>query len=227
MPSTRGPPWVPMTAPMRPVRTSVAGEARRRSGRGTRRRRAPRRRTPRGARRPAPRTAGRAAPASAFLRVRCLPASSTWPPLMLISGLIDQQRAEQGLGAADAAALLEVVERVERGVDAGAGHQVVDQRHDLVDASCRLRPASAASSTMVPSAGGERAAVDDPHVDLALERPGRVAGRLDGGRQLAGEVDADDARRRPRRPACGTTCSKAPGAGAAVSGSASDSAMRR
>ena len=47
-------------------------------------------------------------------------------------GLDRQQRAEHRLGAADAAALLQVVERVEGAEHAGAGDQVVDQGHDLV-----------------------------------------------------------------------------------------------
>ena len=76
---------------------------------------------------------------SAFFRVRALPASSTLPEEMSRIGLIDSSDPTQGLGAADAPALLQVVERVERAEHVGARGQVVDQRDDLVGGRARRR----------------------------------------------------------------------------------------
>ena len=66
----------------------------------------------------------------AFDRVRTLPASSTTPSRTSITGLIDSIAAEQRLGAADPAALLEVLERVERAEELGAVAPVDDLGDD-------------------------------------------------------------------------------------------------
>ena len=66
-------------------------------------------------------------------------------------GLIDERRGEQRLGVADAAALLQVVERVEGAEHPGARGAVACQCLDLVESSRRRPRAVAHASTIVPS----------------------------------------------------------------------------
>ena len=69
----------------------------------------------------------------AFDRVRTLPASSTTPSRTSMTGLIDSIDAEQRLRVADAAALAEVLERVEGREEPGAVAAVDDLGDDRLE----------------------------------------------------------------------------------------------
>ena len=140
-PMTRGPPWVPITGPITPDPDLVARARSARAGRASRRRRARSRgATHRCSIAPASATLSRST-SSAFLRVRGLPASSTFPVEMSRIGLIDSSEPSERLGAADAAALLQVVEGVEGAEHVGARGQVLHERDDVVGRrAARRRP---------------------------------------------------------------------------------------
>ena len=138
-----------------------------------------------------------------------------------------QRRGEHRLGAADAAALLQVVERVER-----APH-----------AWCARRGRWRAAATVVERCArrGEPGAVGDdrcpsPSVQLRLsttctgthvgDAAGGELGALHRGRQRGAERDRRRCRSRRRRRGARYACSNWPGAGAAVSGSVGDAAHR-
>ena len=168
-PITRGPPWVPITGPMWPTRICVARVLRREEvehllhlgG------------EPVGDaqvldRRRASATLSRST-SRAFLRVRGLPASSTLPRRDVDDGLDRQQRAEQRLGAADAAALLEVVEGVERADDVGAARRGCSTSATTSSADAPPARGLGREQHLGAEARGDRARVDDPHVEVALD----------------------------------------------------------
>ena len=68
-----------------------------------------------------------------------------------MTGLMASSEPEQGLGAADPAALAEIVQRVDRAVDLHATHRVGGGRHHLVQAGAGRPPVCAASTTTSPS----------------------------------------------------------------------------
>jgi hypothetical protein len=86
-----------------------------------------------------------------------------------------EQRAEQGSGAADPAAPLQVLEPAEHAVDAGARDAVLGGGHQLVQAGTG-RGLLGGGDDEQPLAHGERVGVDDAHGD-AGERVGRCLGR--------------------------------------------------
>ncbi len=104
-----------------------------------------------------------------------------------------QRRGEQRLGVADAAALAQVVERVEGAEDARPGDEVAGELLDRVEAVAG-RSAFGARQGDRAEPQRHRAGVDDPDVD-ALGGAGGELGALQCRREGARQGDGDDAGR--------------------------------
>ena len=160
--------------------------------RGTRRRRARRRAARRSARR---RAAGTRSTMNrnALLRVRTLPASSTAPSIDRDDRLDRQHRAEHRPGAADAAALAQVLEGVERGEDVLALAPRLRPRARSCRGRRRRRARRGRVQHEVADPHRRALRVDDRDRAQPVERLGRDLRRLHRRRQLRGQVDAHDA----------------------------------
>ena len=102
-----------------------------------------------------------------------------------------EQSAHQRLGPSDAAAALEVVERLDAEVAVHALRELRAVRDDVLDRRARGEQALDAERAE-RGAGRRRARVD--HGDAIAERRGGEAGRLHRGRERAGDVHGDDVR---------------------------------
>ena len=129
-----------------------------------------------------------------------------------------ERRGEHRLGAADAAALLQVLERVERAEHAGAGGEVGGERGDLVEAAARGSALRAQAMAMVPTPSVTlRLSTTRTGITSATERAASSALCI-----VADSAPESETTTMPVAPsACSAryTCSNWPGAGAAVSGS--------
>ena len=104
-----------------------------------------------------------------------------------------QRRRQQRLGVADAPALLQVVERVERAEHAGAGDELARRALDGVEVGAGGGRLGAGEGDRA-EAERDRAAVDDAHVEaVGGDGAGGQLGALHRGRQRAGDRDDDDA----------------------------------
>ena len=132
-----------------------------------------------------------------MLRVRCLPCCSTTPSRDLDDRLDRQRRGEQRLGVADAAALLQVVERVEGAEDPRPGDEVAGELLDGVEVVAG-RGALGAGEGDRAEPERHRAAVDDADVDASSATARAASSALCIVAESAPDKrDGDDAGRAP------------------------------
>ena len=107
-----------------------------------------------------------------------------------------QGGGEQGLGVADAATLLQVLQRVEGAEDARPPDEFDGVRLDVVDRRAIGRQARARQGDRADT-HGDAAAVEHAHIEfdgrIRLDRPGGELGALHRRRQCAGQRHDDDA----------------------------------
>ena len=114
-------------------------------------------------------------------RVRCFDSSSTTPSTRVHDRLDGQQRAEQGPGPSDPAALLEVLEGVDHPEHRVRGISSLGPAVQLVEGGAAGGQLGGVEDHQT-QAHGHRAGVDDPDRDPVGHRLGRGHGGLVGGR---------------------------------------------
>ena len=128
---------------------------------------------------------------NAFERVRTLPASSTAPSTTEMIGLIDSIEPSSA-GAADATALLQVLERVERGEQPLTAPTVDDLARDRLDVGA-FGGAPRGVQREVADSHRRALRVDDLDRAESVECLGRDLRRLHRRREPRRQVDAHDA----------------------------------